>query len=192
MSGQSRACPLRGGGFHPRERVSPSLKPKLGRKKTHKNPTHSHNQNQTGPFPGAAGLHASPAPPPPALLWEAGWEPERREDWRPTPGPAWMGPQPGYKTCLALQSLLKRKARRVAMGQCPSTFQGPPVSVAGVTLSRAGRQGLSCGQGAGSGSSGQGMMPTIPHCPEAPRWAGAGTWLARAVRVQLAGSDQGD
>lgn len=50
---------------------------------------------------------------------------------------------------------------------------------------------LSCRQGAGSASSGQGRGLTIPHCPEASRWAGAGTWLARAVRVQLTGSDQG-
>lgn len=69
LSGQSRACPPRGDGFRPREHVGPSLKPKLGRKKTHKNPRHSYNQNQTDSFPGAAGRHILP------LLQEAGWEP---------------------------------------------------------------------------------------------------------------------
>lgn len=69
LSGQSRACPLLGGGFRPREHVSPNLKPKLGRKKPTKNPRCSYNQNPTDPSPGAAGPHTPP--PPPALLGEA-------------------------------------------------------------------------------------------------------------------------
>lgn len=84
----------------------------------------------------------------------------------------------------------KESPQKVATGQCANTFQGPPESVAGVTLPRAG-WGLSCRQGAGSASSGQGRGLTIPHCPEASRWAGSRTWLARAVRVQLTGSHQG-
>lgn len=129
LSGQSGACPLRGG-FRSRERVSPSLKPKLGRKKTHKTlDTHTTKTKRVL----SQGLQDSPLPPCPSV---GGWVGTKEEGgWEASPWACLDGAAAGYKACLSLQSLLRRRAADSSHGAVPKHLPGDTASVAAVTLS---------------------------------------------------------